>query len=645
MDFYKFVIRRLDFKARILLILTIITSLVSNLAVLITPILQKKLIDGLSTTNDISSNIFLYCLVGITGVVMVVAESIILSYLQRFLQRRLQEEMLKAALSEKNTIIKTKGSGAYLTSIFGDTEKISNLLELNVFNMAFQCSTVAVIVFITWKWFHVFVVIITISYIAMSLLNVLCDKVYVQNLQAGREIVFKTNPKVLEFIENRISLTGYTNTQNYLKEIYKDFDERDKYFCKAQTITALSTSVIGGIRIISICIFFACAIEPLQKGALQISEFVAMLSYFATMFVPIKLVHDFINNRHTFKILFSKIEKSLQEDNRLALPRNNDLIISDCSFTYEEKQELQLSDVTIKINKKIGVVGVSGEGKSTLIKVLLGELTPTKGSCQYGTVDTYRISKNLLLSTIRYYSQDIELFNNDMKFNIVLGKKEVSRAEYIKILDDKKREISDLLAKIKNNANDSKLTKKEQELIKNIFMLPSNGRIDKQIFLELRKQIGDNSVYVSNWISQIICSKNYYVKEKYEEIISILELDYLNGRSFGQRGKNISGGEKNKIALARFLLPEYGDYFIIDEPFVSLDAISDNRCRRILKKYISSMNGIIISHKLDIISDISDEICVMQEGKIVQKGTHEALIENSRLYSELYSEYISKNKI
>ena len=197
MDFYKFVIRRLDFKARILLILTIITSLVSNLAVLITPILQKKLIDGLSTTNDISSNIFLYCLVGITGVVMVVAESIILSYLQRFLQRRLQEEMLKAALSEKNTIIKTKGSGAYLTSIFGDTEKISNLLELNVFNMAFQCSTVAVIVFITWKWFHVFVVIITISYIAMSLLNVLCDKVYVQNLQAGREIVFKTNPKVL----------------------------------------------------------------------------------------------------------------------------------------------------------------------------------------------------------------------------------------------------------------------------------------------------------------------------------------------------------------------------------------------------------------------------------------------------------------
>ena len=253
MDFYKFVIRRLDFKARILLILTIITSLVSNLAVLITPILQKKLIDGLSTTNDISSNIFLYCLVGITGVVMVVAESIILSYLQRFLQRRLQEEMLKAALSEKNTIIKTKGSGAYLTSIFGDTEKISNLLELNVFNMAFQCSTVAVIVFITWKWFHVFVVI-TISYIAMSLLNVLCDKVYVQNLQAGREIVFKTNPKVLEFIENRISLTGYTNTQNYLKEIYKDFDERDKYFCKAQTITALSTSVIGGIRIISICI-------------------------------------------------------------------------------------------------------------------------------------------------------------------------------------------------------------------------------------------------------------------------------------------------------------------------------------------------------------------------------------------------------
>lgn len=644
MNFYQFIFKRLDGRTKVLLALTIVTSLVSNLAVLFTPILQKRLIDELSTANDVSSKIFLYCLIGIIGVVAVVMETMILSYLQRFIQRKLQEEMLEAALSEKNTIIKAKGPGAYLTSVFGDTEKISNLLELNICNMLFQCATVLAIVYITWNWLPSFVIVVAFSYVAMFSINAFCDRVYVKNLQEGRERVFKANPKVLEFIENRISLTGYTNIQNYLKDIYMDFDERDSYFCKAQTATALSSSVISGIKMISICVFFACAIEPLQKGVLQISEFVAMLSYFATMYIPIKLIHDYINNQHTFKILISKIGQSLQEDKRLAMPKSSNLQLNNCDFAYDEKEELQLNNVTIAVDSKVGIVGVSGEGKSTLIKVLLGELTPTRGRCLYGDVDTDKISKSLLLSTIKYYSQDAELYNNDMKFNITLGKKGVTRIEYQKLQNNKQVEVQRLLSKIKNYDNRTRLNKEEQILIKNILMLPSNRSVNKEILEELKKNIGDNEGYIADWLSKILCAKEYYVTEKYDELLASLELSYLDGRNFGQRGKNISGGEKNKITLARFLLPEYGDYFIIDEPFVSLDAIAENKCYRVMKKYTSGMKGIIISHKLDIVSDFADEICVMKDGKIVRRGKHKSLIEENGLYSELYNEFVRKKE-
>lgn len=124
--------------------------------------------------------------------------------------------------------------------------------------------------------------------------------------------------------------------------------------------------------------------------------------------------------------------------------------------------------------------------------------------------------------------------------------------------------------------------------------------------------------------------------------MSDLELQDLDGRKFGQRGGKVSGGEKNKITIARFLLPEYGNYFILDEPFTSLDAISEKNCLKVLQKYTTGMKGIIISHKMNVISQFAEDIYVLENGTISEHGRHTELMSQEGLYRKIYTEYVKK---
>jgi len=119
-------------------------------------------------------------------------------------------------------------------------------------------------------------------------------------------------------------------------------------------------------------------------------------------------------------------------------------------------------------------------------------------------------------------------------------------------------------------------------------------------------------------------------------LLKRLNITSLVGRNLGQRGSNISGGEKNRICLARFLLPEHNGFFIIDEPFISLDLLAEKQCLGVLKDYIKDYKGIVISHKLNVIQELSEEILILEQGKIIGQGSHEKLLKENELYQTLY---------
>jgi len=102
----------------------------------------------------------------------------------------------------------------------------------------------------------------------------------------------------------------------------------------------------------------------------------------------------------------------------------------------------------------------------------------------------------------------------------------------------------------------------------------------------------------------------------------------------GDRGYRLSGGEKQRVALARLLLKAPA-VVVLDEATAHLDSESEAAVQRALKTALSGRTSLVIAHRLSTIRD-ADQILVIDGGQIVQRGPHDALLAAGGLYAELY---------
>jgi len=104
----------------------------------------------------------------------------------------------------------------------------------------------------------------------------------------------------------------------------------------------------------------------------------------------------------------------------------------------------------------------------------------------------------------------------------------------------------------------------------------------------------------------------------------------------GERGVDLSGGQRQRLALARVLLTD-PEILILDEPTSSVDVETEERIQAALAEVLADRTTFIIAHRLWTVRQ-ADQILVMDEGEIVERGTHEGLLEAEGFYSEIYRE-------
>ncbi len=102
----------------------------------------------------------------------------------------------------------------------------------------------------------------------------------------------------------------------------------------------------------------------------------------------------------------------------------------------------------------------------------------------------------------------------------------------------------------------------------------------------------------------------------------------------GDRGYRLSGGEKQRIAIARLLL-KAPDVVVLDEATAHLDSESEAALQQALKTALAQRTSLVIAHRLSTVRD-ADQILVIDEGRIVERGRHDELVEAGGLYAELY---------
>lgn len=114
-------------------------------------------------------------------------------------------------------------------------------------------------------------------------------------------------------------------------------------------------------------------------------------------------------------------------------------------------------------------------------------------------------------------------------------------------------------------------------------------------------------------------------------------MEFPNGFNtvVGERGVTLSGGQKQRIAIARAIL-RAPSILILDDCLSAVDAHTEKEILRELKQLMKERTSIIVSHRISAIMD-ADEIIVLQEGEIVERGTHQVLLEKQGAYYNLYT--------
>ena len=236
------------------------------------------------------------------------------------------------------------------------------------------------------------------------------------------------------------------------------------------------------------------------------------------------------------------------------------LELVDLSFSYGEEGDpvLRGLDLTIGRGQKIGIVGPSGGGKTTLAAIILGLFPPTGGRILMDDRPYPSYDLSVLRSRMAWVSQDPVLYDMSLRENIRFG------------LDP------DL-------ADEASVTRAAEQA---------------------------------------------HVLEFAEHMPEGLDT------SCGERGNRLSGGQRQRVSLARAFLRNPG-LLVLDEPTSALDAASESAITQAMHGLMKGRTAVVIAHRFSLVKDL-DLIIVLNEGRIVQQGSHSELLDQEGLYRTLY---------
>ena len=167
----------------------------------------------------------------------------------------------------------------------------------------------------------------------------------------------------------------------------------------------------------------------------------------------------------------------------------------------------------------------------------------------------------------------------------------------------------------------------------------------------LRTHIGivtqDTYLFNGTILENLLYAKPDATREEIDNACRVANIyDFINGLPdkfdtvVGNRGLKLSGGEKQRVSIARVVLKD-PKILILDEATSSLDSISESLIQSALSAVMKGRTSIVIAHRLSTVI-AADKIMVIENGVITETGSHEELIETSRKYRELYETQFKK---
>ena len=451
---------------------------------------------------------------------------------------------------------------------------------------------------------------------------------------------------VLESLENIKTVKAFSTEEKeinkYEIQLKEMWDEQYKFLIKSM----ITKNIIGIIFIAAILLIIRYGIylakkvgEKDENFAQNLFPFIMYCGILLGTFNEIadkfeKIQKSLVISEKLFKIIdYIPNIKNAPHNEFSFMKVNGDIEFKNINFSYPTKKDVEILNnfnLKIKPGMRLGIVGASGSGKSTIISLLQRLYNCGK-------------SDNIILNN--------EHTNNKLK----------SKDEYIELPNI--NGDSELL--------DSKLIDSDTEIIKldnfngksshdeggnNSCILIDNIDIKLLDIKNYHNQIGyvcqEPPLFNTTILENILYGVNYnsdnYDKNELENVIKMSKSDFIFDKNLfpkgletivGEKGSQLSGGQKQRIAIARALIKK-PKILILDEATSALDAESEFEIQTNLNNLSKDMNIIIVAHRLSSIKNC-DKIIVVEHGKIVESGNHQELVNLNGKYKELMEKQLN----
>ncbi len=315
---------------------------------------------------------------------------------------------------------------------------------------------------------------------------------------------------------------------------------------------------------VSLMVWFL--MQSLQIGKVSPSTVVVIVSYITVMAGilwevqwNIRRFIEGVTDADKFFRYFREKQEIVDGPNAAQLQVTDGVIRFDAvEFGYSESKKI-MKDLTLDVapRSSLALVGPSGVGKSTIVKLLYRFYDPQSGSISIDGQNIADVTQLSLREQLSIVPQETALFNETIGYNIAYGR------------DGASQEDIERVAKL---------------------------------------------AHIHEFIMGL--------PDKYETLV-------------GERGVKLSGGEKQRISIARALLRNT-PIVILDEPTSSLDSASEQEIQAALENLMKQRTVVIIAHRLSTIMH-SDKIAVINKGVVSEQGTHDELLQQNGLYHKLWS--------
>ena len=569
-----------EFKGRIFLAFIFLIS--AKLASIALPLILGQIVDQMdSNQNSLSSDItttnntwlfmpailvFVYGTLRLSSVLFGEIRDTLFGRVTERAMRRVGYKVFRHLHNLDLDFHLNRKTGGLSRDIERGVSGISFLMRFMIFNILPTLFEILLVIWIFYTQFGLQFALVTLASIASYIMF----SVNVTNwrnrfLRAANKADSQSNSRAIDSLLNYETVKYYTNEEFEGKRYDDDLAKWE--IARRQNRLSLFALNSGQAFIISAsmtAMMYLAAIE-VEQGSLTPGNFVTINGLMMGIFIPLNFLGfvyreikmSLINIEEMFKLL--AVAPQIQDK-----PNAKELQLSDGNIKFKQvnfgysanRQILKDVNFTVKSGETIALVGASGSGKSTTIKMLFRFYDPASGIISIDNQDISQITQQSLRQAIGIVPQDTVLFNDSIFENIRYGRPSASASE----------------------------------------------------------------------VEQAI--KMAHLQE------FILQLPEGTDTIVGERGLKLSGGEKQRVAIARTILKR-PPILVFDEATSSLDSQSEKMIIESINELSKKTTSLIIAHRLSTIIN-ADKIIVFDNGEIVEQGNHQQLLSLQEKYYQLW---------